>query len=402
LGRRNLFEWEGKPVTEYSNAEDIPYHVKSAVGWLQGWEKAGESVAELIHRRIKDLSDHAEFMRRSSNPADRSAAGMYDSAVETLRRLDASKLKAPAGKMYEVDINAEPEHFLDWDRPLSEQHPKVQEALRSLGIEGDKTEGGTFAGQEVELAPRTGAEIIHTLAHNAPRNFGTPGVGGYNPSYATQALREAGIPGIKYLDQHSRWATDMKLGDVAPRTHNYVVFDDKLIDIIKKYGLAGLIAAGAAHFTAPADNAHGMARGGAAKADDDMTPEDWAAVGKAWRGLVEDQAYRGQTHYTMPDVRGMAPPGSFRIPKDVFAALGDGDLKVGGAVIHQMFGIEDDPEDPTIIHPHAVRIIGNGSLAAGRRVLERFVAQVRRSAGHHGWRAEEGEDGVTLHHGRAR
>jgi hypothetical protein len=85
---------------------------------------------------------------------------------------------------------------------------------------------------------------------------------------------------------------------------------------------------------------------------------------------------------------GMAPPGSFRLPKDVFAALGDGDLKVGGAVVHAMFGIEDNPEDPTIIHPHAVRIIGNGNINAGRRILDRFVAMVRRQS----------RDGVTLQH----
>jgi hypothetical protein len=84
----------------------------------------------------------------------------------------------------------------------------------------------------------------------------------------------------------------------------------------------------------------------------------------------------------------MAPPGSFRLPKDVFAALGDGDLKVGGTVVHAMFGIEDNPEDPTIIHPHAVRIIGNGNINAGRRILDRFVAMVRRQS----------RDGVTLQH----
>jgi hypothetical protein len=291
-----------------------------------------------------------------------------------LRRVDTSKLKAPAGKMYEVDINADPEHFLDWDRPLSEQHPKVREALFNSGIV--KKDIGQPA-----------AAIAKALAD-------TP--------EGASALREAGIPGIRYLDQHSRWATDMKLGDVAPQTHNYVVFDDSLIDIIKKYGLAGLIAAGAAHFTAPADNAHGMARGGAAEADDGaLTEEELAQVNRAWRGLIEDQAHRGQMHYTMPDVRGMPAPGSFRIPKDVFAALGDGDLKLGGAVVHSMFGIEDDPEDPTLVHPHAVRIIGNGSLAAGRKVLERFVQQVRRSAACRGWRVEEGEDGVVLHHRRS-
>ena len=64
---------------------------------------------------------------------------------------------------------------------------------------------------------------------------------------ATEALRQAGIPGIKYLDQGSRGS--------GTGTKNYVVFDDKLIDIIKKYGLAGLIAGGASHFaTQPVDH----------------------------------------------------------------------------------------------------------------------------------------------------
>ena len=134
---------------------------------------------------------------------------------------------------------------------------------------------------------------------------------------------------------------------------------------------------------------------------DELTSEELADIQKAWHALVEDHAHGGKLHYTMPDVRGMAPPGSFRLPKDVFAALCDGDLKVGGAVVHAMFGIEDDPEDPTIIHLHAVRIVGNGNINAGRRILNRFVAMARRQSregvvlehspdlqrdgGHHGW-----------------
>ena len=58
---------------------------------------------------------------------------------------------------------------------------------------------------------------------------------------ATDVLRQAGIPGIKYLDQGSRAG--------GKGTYNYVVFDDKLIDIIKKYGIAGLIGAGASNWS---------------------------------------------------------------------------------------------------------------------------------------------------------
>ena len=51
------------------------------------------------------------------------------------------------------------------------------------------------------------------------------------PPQASDVLKQHGIPGIKYLDQGSRTAGE--------GTRNYVVFDDKLIDILRKYGMAG-------------------------------------------------------------------------------------------------------------------------------------------------------------------
>jgi hypothetical protein len=50
---------------------------------------------------------------------------------------------------------------------------------------------------------------------------------GLEPTDAA-ALREAGIPGIRYLDQGSRTAGD--------GSRNYVVFDQSLIEIMRKYG----------------------------------------------------------------------------------------------------------------------------------------------------------------------
>ena len=49
---------------------------------------------------------------------------------------------------------------------------------------------------------------------------------------ASDRLREAGIPGIKYLDEGSR--------GVGQGTSNYVLFRDDIIDIVKKYGWAAL------------------------------------------------------------------------------------------------------------------------------------------------------------------
>jgi hypothetical protein len=44
------------------------------------------------------------------------------------------------------------------------------------------------------------------------------------------------VPGIKYLDQGSR--------DSGEGTRNYVVFDDSLIEIVRKYGIAALVGGG--------------------------------------------------------------------------------------------------------------------------------------------------------------
>ena len=49
-------------------------------------------------------------------------------------------------------------------------------------------------------------------------------------------LKEAGIPGIKYLDQGSRGAGE--------GSSNYVAFDDSIIEILRKYGFAGLAPLG--------------------------------------------------------------------------------------------------------------------------------------------------------------
>ena len=103
--------------------------------------------------------------------------------------------------MYEVSINANPEDFLDWDKPLSQQSAKVQQALRDARryiIEDGTGTGGGWT------------------------PWKSPG--------ASEKLREAGIPGIRYLDQGSRTAGE--------GSRNYVVFDDALIDILRKYSNA--------------------------------------------------------------------------------------------------------------------------------------------------------------------
>ena len=138
---------------------------------------------------------------------------------------------ADKGKMYEVNINADPEHFLDWDKPLSEQQPHVLEAMHKAGFEVPKTADlSTLEKRAAEQGPDSWYAMQLNGLKSALQK--RPGEFGLQDPRNVAPLRDVGIPGIKYLDQGSRASGD--------GSRNYVVFNDKLIDIMKKYGLAGL------------------------------------------------------------------------------------------------------------------------------------------------------------------
>ena len=54
----------------------------------------------------------------------------------------------------------------------------------------------------------------------------------------SQRLLEQGVPGIKYRAAGSRAASV----DAADAEMNYVIFDDKMIKILEKYGIVGPVA----------------------------------------------------------------------------------------------------------------------------------------------------------------
>jgi len=160
------------------------------------------------------------------------------------------------GRIYEVNIHASPDELLDWDKPLSQQPPKVQEALAKLDPDTYHPSGNDYDAME------PGHMVYQRLVSSHGRAGHTEGI-------ASQKLKDAGIKGIQYLDQGSRrigqvvqlgnqgkWfysgsATPYPTREAAtaaseaagPITRNFVIFDDKIIEIAKKFGLSLPVAA---------------------------------------------------------------------------------------------------------------------------------------------------------------
>jgi hypothetical protein len=236
------------------------------------------------------------------------------------------------GRTYEVSIKADPDQFLDWDKPLSQQPKTVQDfADKQLGnVQPVKVKDGWYSVTRVgkdgvgrvmwqdiqEASPEAAMERfkqwrdsmsgqqIYRDAHEQQIYTGKPEPAKAKEIQVTDAMKEAGIPGIKYLDQGSRtgllqdavpeithvpleqpyqgykgdWAAHLysKAGlagekgtslagerfptkEAAQRwvdqqlkgTSNYVVFDDQLIDILKKYAVAGAVGGSLASLGQP-------------------------------------------------------------------------------------------------------------------------------------------------------
>jgi hypothetical protein len=110
--------------------------------------------------------------------------------------------------LYKVDLPDEHiAKMLDWDKPLSQQAPEVQKVLKTYkGAQWWMLNKGTM-----------GDELVRKIQ-------------GKNPQEFSSAMKDMGVPGIRYLDGGSRGA--------GGGTSNYVVFpgNENLLQILERNG----------------------------------------------------------------------------------------------------------------------------------------------------------------------
>lgn len=174
--------------------------------------------------------DGADWLASELSARYMGGSNITKNAVMSYLQKGVRQERAP-GRMYEVNIDADPADFLDWDAPLSAQSERVREAVaRARGDVGPDA----FAGASTPLGMRSGQSTYTDVGlikgKNLPPNAAQ--------SSATQALLDAGIPGIRYLDGQSRGAGE--------GSRNYVLFRDDIVNILRKYAMPFAVGAGAA------------------------------------------------------------------------------------------------------------------------------------------------------------
>jgi len=232
LSRRNIeTSLDGQPITSWPTTIDA-------------LQKKDWRLARYLDEYGRVGGDRDEFIKRNRNwyrddDVEQAALSRFAERVQS---------KWNDGRMYEVNLNTTPDRLLDWDKPLPNVNP-----LRDLIAENAKKAivadwpEARNAGRNAMLAARNENLTGEGAHHQVRKLFETTDElwpAGKNPNNTSnaaltaEALRERGIDGIKYLDAGSRAAGD--------GSRNYVMFDDKLVQILRKYGVATAAALPAA------------------------------------------------------------------------------------------------------------------------------------------------------------
>jgi hypothetical protein len=199
--------------------------------WVANGIESGTPVDNYIKDFQGRIAEHHRLLADPETPQPwnvQSNIPGLENIVTALERVKAGEQLAPSGRMYEVNINADPNSFLDWHKPLSKQPQALQDwaTAQPARITGNDMLSG-------QLSEPTGESIYRRLGY---------------PEDASSQLLEAGVPGVKYLDAGSRMVRNPIPGgyyDTHPGTSNYVVFNPDIVDILKKYALPGAVGAGA-------------------------------------------------------------------------------------------------------------------------------------------------------------
>lgn len=217
-----------------------------ASDYLRTWHRP-DAARQMAETHLQDAASYRI-------PGERQA--LIRAAIDLMDSGQA-KVLGPRGRMYEVEIGYPEEALLDWDKPVGGAIASRLDSRMAgdLAAEAQRMADmgqlprhmqalNRIASGEVGLAP---GEMVYRAAGRFDPPASRPGWSSVtatindsvtNQARAAERLLDAGIPGIRYLDQGSRAAGE--------GTSNYVVFPgaEDRIRILRKFGILAPVGAG--------------------------------------------------------------------------------------------------------------------------------------------------------------
>jgi hypothetical protein len=251
----------GQIVPSYSGFDRV---VKFNPDQGQGWSVDVRAVKPNNGKNIADLGNPEHW--QDTEGARNHATYPEGRNIERVGQARNWEMTQP-GSLYNVEVRPDKHELLDWDKWLGEQSTQVKTGLQKLYPEAENDpkhwlhDPFSATGEDIykALAAEKGGQ--HTLGQ---------GTNQYTVPYAdepaaSKALHEAGVPGVKFLDQQSRglalraptvpthdWIVARPGGGIVAKgkqadmqryldenqTHNLVIFDPSNIKITARNGKA--------------------------------------------------------------------------------------------------------------------------------------------------------------------
>jgi predicted GNAT family N-acyltransferase len=200
--------YDGQPYDPYNKKHNASIRLKRA-----GGDRS---------RAIKSLQDSI-YLEKAPNPSSSKDPFLLKQLEETLEVIKKKQeAKVNEGSLYKVELAPKDSEYLLWDKPLSEQpkgvREKIDPIIKKYGV------NTTFRGKG--NTDSTHPKFWKDIEAKGDVIYGElAGKLGSKPE-SSAALKEAGIPGIKYLDGMSRGKGE---GD-----YNYVIFDEADVTVTEK------------------------------------------------------------------------------------------------------------------------------------------------------------------------
>ena len=243
-GRSNIV-YDGSAVKnarEVDGLTDREMILDSIAGEMAFFDQKPANVIERKIRSLKaKIDDPVDISAYADDAEAQELADLIRQSaqrdLEIYESLDPDKFTR--GKMYKVGLSPKPDELLDYDVPIGSQSPDIKAKISELidnEITPDDLENFGSPRGDLKASLLSENRTVVSFLNDFAAIRGKDNAG-------EELLAKYGIPGIKYRAAGSRGAgvTD----EAAER--NYVIFDDKAVKILEKYGIVGpvLVTGGA-------------------------------------------------------------------------------------------------------------------------------------------------------------